>query len=183
MAKPVVAGRVNLSAGGNMKIHVLAVLSLIVSGCASRGFYAHMPLASSALMHSCALAETSFQIQKAGGKLASSVEVELQAQGESGPDGEVKISGVGPGFSAKANSSKKITFKVESLPSLDACLAWGYLPQLGLDGCFPTTGSEKQCSVALGGTKVGEGTLWSLLHPAKAEPTPAVANDARGTEP
>ena len=168
---------------------MLALLSLLASGCANRGFYAHVPLASSALMHSCALAETNFQIQKGGGKIAQSVEVELQAQGESGPDGAVKIEGVGPGFSAKSNSSKKITFKVETLPSLDACLTWGYAPQLGLNGCFPTKAAETPCVVALKGTAGGKGTLWSLLHPpanqenaadAKSDTAKPVASESPG---
>lgn len=139
-----------------------------------------MPLASSALMHSCALAETNFQLQKAGGKLSPVMEVELQSQGESGPDGEIKIEGIGPGFSAKANSSKTIAFKFETLPSLESCLAWGYLPQLGIDGCFPATGADFKCQVARGGIKGGEGTLWSALHPAPSKPT---VSDSPGNEP
>ncbi|WP_223643937.1 hypothetical protein [Corallococcus sp. EGB] len=119
------------------------------------------------------------------------MDIELEAQGESGPDGAIKIQDVGPGFSAKAFSSKKIIFKVEALPSLDSCLAWGYTPQLGLNGCFPTTTESTPCVAARKGTTAEEGTLWALLHPEKPQDGKAdskdgsanpVAKDSPGTE-
>lgn len=64
--------------------------------------------------------------------------IDMEAGGEAGPNVEVDVGGVVPGYEAKASSAKKLTFKVDTIPSLEACLAWGYLPQLGVDGCLPS---------------------------------------------
>jgi hypothetical protein len=120
-----------------------------------------VPVASTTVVHSCALAETVFQLGRGGAQVKEPLSIELVAAGEAGPSAEVKISGIGPGYSAKGQSSKKLTFSVERLPTLDACIAWGYVPQLGLSGCLPS----ETCTAAKPEELSAEFKKWKAANP------------------
>lgn len=127
---------------------VLCAVVFALAGCGHRGFYAHVPIASAALVHACAVAETDFHFQKAGGSLARKLEMEMAAGGEATSTVEIEISKATPGFESTASSAKTLKFEVATIPSLDACLVWGYLPQLGLNGCLPNGGKSGPCTSA-----------------------------------
>lgn len=112
-----------------------ATLVCVVLGCGANT--RSLPVASAIIVHACGAAEADAYIRgglrdPGSAYAVSEFTVSVQASGEANGSVSQVV-----GVEAMRGAEKSAEAKVTRLPTLKQCLSWGYLPQLGIDGCIP----------------------------------------------
>ena len=120
----------------------IVLLSVLLStGCHASVFRRNLPVGPSLLQHACAAAEARHILStQYNGELKNGMTLSMEVGGESSISLGINL-GAEPksgtaGGEEVMTAGKSVEVEVEKLPDLRACLARGYVPQIGTNGCF-----------------------------------------------
>ena len=116
------------------KLCGLCSLLFVTTACGS-SLYASVPVAPAVVVHACGVAEANAAIAGGRESVVDKTTIELERSSS-----EVALSADATYVKADAptkEAKKTITVELNGLPTLEQCRAWGYVRQLGPNGCIP----------------------------------------------